>query len=133
MSNAIILNFDKPVQVFTINGKDFNVYYDDESLKKYEDAFKNFAKEYDRLTPKKPEKLSDAAKDELLEEQTKLIAKITEVIFGENSYDEIYELVGKSVFNIYAVIQAFRQWFDDKLKSFQEEKEKKLDYYTSKK
>lgn len=133
MSNSIILNFDKPVQVFTINGKDFNVYYDDESLKKYEDAFKNFAKEYDRLTPKKFEKLNDAAKDELLGEQTKLIAKITEVIFGENSYEEIYELVGKSVFNIYEVIQAFRQWFDDKLKSFQEEKEKKLDYYTSKK
>ncbi|MCY8234825.1 hypothetical protein [Priestia endophytica] len=60
----IILNIDKPVQVFTINGVDYNLNYDDESIQKYGEILQVSAKEYEESKKRDLTKLSEAEMNE---------------------------------------------------------------------
>lgn len=124
MAEKIVLKLDKPVQIFEINGLDFNVYYDDETIENYKDALLNFSKEYDTLKVKDVDKLSKEEADEVRAKQIKLIENLIEVIFGEDSYEKIYMLTGKSMLNLLDVIEAFSGWLSDKFSKYKQEKQK---------
>lgn len=123
MTEKIVLKLDKPVQIFEINGLDFKVYYDDKAIENYKDAMLNFSKEYDALKVDDLDKLSKEEADEVKDKQVKLIENLIEVIFGEDSYDKIYMLTGKSMLNLLDVIEAFSDWLSKKFNKYKQEKQ----------
>lgn len=110
--SVIKIQLDKPVQEFEIGEKVYEVYYDDESLEKYEKQAKTF---YDKTRKKvnlDKAKQSDVEKYE--NELINLLSDTIECFFGEGSYKEIYEASGKSLINVSKVVQELVKWLQSK-------------------
>lgn len=123
--SVIKIDLQKPVQEFEIDGKVYEVGYDDESLRAYEKQSKVFyekAKTNVDLT-----KLSDEEKKELETKQYQLLKETIEVFFGQGSYEEIYTATGKSLINMTKVITALFEWLQSKLGAINEQAKA---YYT---
>ncbi|MCY8345048.1 hypothetical protein P9G44_18395 [Bacillus paralicheniformis] len=129
----IQLNFDKPVQIFTINGTDYEVYYDDDSLRRYIDMFQRFSHEYDETKDLDVSKLSAEEEKKINERQMELMSEFIDSVFGQGSYEKIYDSIGRSIFHLLDVIDAFGDWIINKMAEVNEKKAKKVDYYTKRK
>jgi len=127
MTEKIVLQFEKPVQIFTINGMDYKVYYDDAAIEKYKDILLKFSNEYDRIKAVNVDALSVDESKVLKAEQGKLVEGLIESIFGEDSYETIYVSTGKSLLNLLDIVEAFSMWLE---KKFSKYKQGKQDYYT---
>lgn len=122
---VIKVDIEKPYDEFDIGGKVYNVYFDDESLRKYEKTLKEFRKE--TQTDKDPLKMSEKQRSETEKKHRKAIKKAIDCFFGEGSYEEIYALTGKSMIMLARVVEALFNWLDGKLNHV---KKKQLEYYT---
>lgn len=123
--SVIKIQLDKPMQEFEIGGKVYEVYYDDESLKKYEKQTKSF---YEKVQKKLDlNKATEQQLEKYEKEQYCLLKETLEVFFGKGSFDEIYQASGKSLINLTKVVTVLVQWLGDKT-SFKNEDIKK--YYT---
>lgn len=126
--SSIKINFEKPSQEFEINGKIYEVFYDDESLKKYEKVARRFFENV--KTNIDIEKISDSERDRLEKENIEEIKLAVEAFFGEGKYEEIYEASGKSLINMTTVISVVFDWIEGKLKV---DRESAINYYTGNK
>lgn len=129
MSN-IELSFDKPIQIFTINGKNYEVFYDDDALNRYVKVLSKFTNENDALKEVDFQNISFEEQETIREKQTKMVSEFFSEVFGAGAYDEIYNSIGRSMFNMVHVIEAFSDWLETKVAKFQEEKSRKAAYYT---
>ncbi len=127
MAEKITLKFDKPIQIFEINGMDYEVYYDDKAIERYRDTLLKFSKEYDEIKVKDIANMPSDKQEEIKLKQTKLIEEFIESIFGKDSYEVIYVSTGKSMLNLLDIVEAFSNWLNDKLSKYKKEKQ---NYYT---
>lgn len=123
--SVIKIELEKPVQEFEIGGKVYEVFYDDESLKKYEKQAKVF---YDKTRKEINLDEADESEVEAFENEMRELLKDTlECFFGGGSYQSIYEASGKSLINLAKVVQVLVKWMSGKLNLKQQDIK---NYYT---
>src|SRR5690554_2845581 len=110
--SVIKIELDKPVQEFEIGGKVYEVYYDDESLERYEKQAKRF---YDKTRKKiNLNSMKESSSKAYEKEMRELLKDTLETFFGEGSYQSIYEASGKSLINVAKVVQELVKWLQSK-------------------
>lgn len=129
MPEKIKVDIEKPVQEFEIGGKVYKLLYDDDSLKRYQKEFKEVAerwKEYENIDF---DKLSEKEAQKYHDEQEQILKDITENLFGEGSFEQIYEACHRSTFNLLRVVEQVRDWYED---MHLDAKQRAKKYYTEK-
>ncbi|EGL83736.1 Phage protein gp14 [Caldalkalibacillus thermarum TA2.A1] len=123
----IKIDLEQPYDEFEIGGKVYKVYYDDDSLRKYEKQCHKFADEAEAKPEKEISQMSEEEKKKLEEKQRGLLKETIETFFGENTYEEIYEAAGRSLVNMTKVVMALSEWLDSKMNVAQQ---KRREHYT---
>lgn len=121
---VIKIDLEAPKQEFEIGGKVFDVYYDDENVKKYEQMFRQMMKKYENyskidFTTLSEEEVIKASED--IKESMKIII---EAYFGENTFDFVYQAGGKSIYNMRTVVEVVMSTLSEKMESSKAEKAK---------
>ncbi|PFW55873.1 hypothetical protein COL13_17870 [Bacillus cereus] len=98
--------FEKTYKEIDVAGTVYQVDFNDESITKYQKAFKRFDKEIKVVT----DSISDyeSATDEVIEEvankQKEVVKDIVETFLGEGTFDSLYEKAGKSSANLMGLV-----------------------------
>ncbi|PSL41703.1 hypothetical protein B0H94_11816 [Salsuginibacillus halophilus] len=119
----ITVQLEQPFDEFEIGDNVYKVYYDDESLKKYEQQLNSF---HDEVTAKKNvDDMTAAEKEQLEEKRWTAVKRVLELFFGEGTFDAIYSASGKSMIQMMNVVNALTSWVQDRMQVSD-----KRDYYT---
>lgn len=127
--SVIKIGVDKPVQKFEIGGKVYEVFYDDESLKKYSKQAQKFHADVKKAEKIKVDKLTEKQKEKVEAEYRQAAKKLIEMFFGRGTFEDIYDACGKATVNLAVVVEAVLDWLGEKLSSI---KNTKKQYYTKK-
>ncbi|MRG87006.1 hypothetical protein [Salinibacillus xinjiangensis] len=124
-------SFEKAYDTISINDKDYKLYYDDDSLRKYQDQALKYKKEVDKYLKKqkKIENMTEQQQKELEEKGMVFVREFVETFYGEGSYETLYQASGKSMINFMPLIEYTLDWLDSKVPDLDE---KKKAYYTKK-
>ncbi len=123
--------FDAPYDEIDINSKTYKLYYDDDSLQRYQQQAKKYEKEGNKHLKKKNEipNMTEAQRKEL-EKQGKAFQKdFIESFYGKGSYEELYEASGRSMLQLVPLVEYTFQWLEGKVPDLDQ---KKKAYYTKK-
>ena len=112
---VVKVDFDKPYDEFEIGGETYHVYFDDDSLRRYEKEADEFQKE--ALKQVDFSKMSARKRKEVETKQIEAIKDTIEPFFGEGSFDSIYAASGKSMLNMVKVLEAVFDWLNTKVQS----------------
>lgn len=124
--------FEKPYDEVEINGKTYKLYYDDDSLKKYQDQAKKYNKSADKYLKSVQdfEKMTEKQKEDFEVEGMQMARDFVTTFYGKDSFDKMYEASGKSMINFMGLIDYTFSWLSSKTPDLDD---KKKQYYTKKK
>lgn len=129
--NKLSFTFDKPYDEVEIHGETFKLYFDDESLRKYQKqavAYQQEVKEFLDRQAKIPE-MSEEEIKELEEQGLKFIRDFVEEFYGEGSFEKFYEQSGKAMINFMPLVEFTLEWLQNKTP----DTDRKREYYVGKK
>lgn len=121
---AIKINIEKPIQQFEIAGNVYELPYDDVSLQNFMRQMRSFQRRSMDMSKKEFEDMTEEEQKELEAASLKASKELIEVFFGKGSYDAIYASCGKSVYNLFKVIEAVGAFLEEKSSSIKAEKRK---------
>lgn len=98
--------FEKTYKEIDVAGTVYQVDFNDESITKYQKAFKRFDKEIKVVTDSISdyESATDEVIDEVSEKQKEVVKDIVETFLGEGTFDSLYEKAGKSSTNLMGLV-----------------------------
>lgn len=108
--------FKKSYEEFEIAEKVYRVDMSDEKVVEYQKTFKKFFDESEKLTNVEVDTLTDEQQKELFVKQIENIKKATEVFLGKGTFDELYELAGKSTMVYMDLLDYIVEIFGEKTK-----------------
>jgi hypothetical protein len=117
--------FAKAYEEVEIAGKVYRVDFSDDKLAEYQRKFKQFYEESQHLTEKEIEALSIEEQTALLEKQRQNMKKITEMMLGEGTFEELYEMAGRSTVNYMDLLLFLSDILAEKTEKMKEDKRKK--------
>jgi hypothetical protein len=99
--------FGKAYEEIEINGKQYRVDFSDDKLKTYQDMFYKFYQEAQEI------------------EQRQNMKTVTETMLGEGTFDELFELAGRSTWNYMKLIEFLAETIEQRFNEIKEERRKK--------
>jgi hypothetical protein len=117
--------FAKAYEEVEIAGKVYRVDFSDEKLEQYQRKFKQFYEEAQQFTEKEIEKLSIDEQSELLKKQRQNMKEVTEMMLGEGTFEELFELAGRSTVNYMDLLEFLSEILAEKTEKMKEDKRKK--------
>ncbi|MED4904125.1 hypothetical protein [Parageobacillus thermoglucosidasius] len=116
--------FGKSYEEVEINGKPYKIDLSDDKLKEYQRKFQQFFNEAQDLQKADVEKMSLEDQEALLEKIRKIMKVITDSMLGEGTFDELFELAGRSTWNYMNLIYFLIETVNTKFEAVKEEKRK---------
>lgn len=121
--------FKKSYEEINIAGKVYRVDFSDENIKKYQKSFNEFYKKNKEFENIDEENLSVEEQQEILDKVLNIIKEFVETILGQNTFDELYDKSGKSIFNMMELVNYLAEIVGEKGQKLRDENYKK---YTQK-
>ncbi|MFZ4452088.1 hypothetical protein [Salibacterium aidingense] len=126
---VIKIDLDQPFDEFEIGGKVYKVYYDDESMKKYQSAMSGLQRSSQKVAGMDLSAMNPEEQSAFEKEQQQEMRGFIETFFGEGTFDDIYKASGESVINLGKIASVLIEWINNKVGDL---KQQKKDYYTKK-
>lgn len=117
--------FGKAYEEIEINGKPYRIDFSDDKLKQYQDMFYKFYQEAEEMKQANIEEMTPDEQNALLEKQRQNMKMVTETILGEGTFDELFELSGRSTWNYMKLIEFLAEIIGQRFDEFKEEQRKK--------
>jgi hypothetical protein len=117
--------FGKAYEEIEINGKTYRVDFSDDKLKQYQDMFYKFYQEAQEIEQADIEKMTPEEQNALLEKQRQNMKTVTETMLGEGTFDELFELAGRSTWNYMRLIEFLAETIEQRFNEIKEERRKK--------
>ncbi|MGG3958424.1 hypothetical protein ABEV20_04050 [Bhargavaea massiliensis] len=117
--------FGKAYEEIEINGKTYRVDFSDDKLKQYQDMFYKFYQEAQEIEQADIEKMTPEEQNALLEKQHQNMKMVTETMLGEGTFDELFELAGRSTWNYMRLIEFLAETIEQRFNEIKEERRKK--------
>src|SRR5690625_1512654 len=99
--SKLSFSFDKPYDEVEIHGEAYRLYYDDDSLRKYQQQANSYQAEVQKYLKRQAEipNMSEAEVKKLETDGMAFIEDFVEGFYGEGSYEKLYEQSGKAMIN----------------------------------
>ncbi|WP_199425756.1 hypothetical protein [Thermaerobacillus caldiproteolyticus] len=117
--------FDKAYEEIEINGKAYRVDFSDDKLKQYQDMLSEFYQEAQEIEQADIEKMTPEEQTALLEKQRQNMKTLTETMLGKGTFEELFELAGRSTWNYLKLIEFLAEIIRERFEKFKEEQRKK--------
>lgn len=117
--------FGKAYEEIEINGKPYQIDFSDDKLKQYQDMFYKFYQEAQGIEQADIEKMTPEEQNALLEKQRQNMKTVTETMLGEGTFDELFELAGRSTWNYMRLIEFLAETIEQRFNEIKEERRKK--------
>lgn len=117
--------FGKAYEEIEINGKRYRVDFSDDKLKQYQDMFYKFYQEAQEIEQADIEEMTPEEQSVLLEKQRQNMKTVTETMLGEGTFDELFELAGRSTWNYMKLIEFLAETIEQRFNEIKEERRKK--------
>jgi hypothetical protein len=117
--------FGKAYEEIEINGKPYQIDFSDDKLKQYQDMFYKFYQEAQEIEQANIEKMTPEEQNALLEKQRQNMKTVTETMLGEGTFDELFELAGRSTWNYMKLIEFLAETIEQRFNEIKEERRKK--------
>jgi hypothetical protein len=117
--------FGKAYEEIEINGKQYRVDFSDDKLTQYQDMFYKFYQEAQEIEQADIEKMTPEEQNVLLEKQRQNMKTVTETMLGEGTFDELFELAGRSTWNYMKLIEFLAETIEERFNEIKEERRKK--------
>jgi hypothetical protein len=117
--------FGKAYEEIEINGKQYRVDFSDDKLKQYQDMFYKFYQEAQEIEQADIEKMTREEQTALLDKQRQNMKTVTETMLGEGTFDELFELAGRSTWNYMRLIEFLAETIEERFNEIKEERRKK--------
>jgi len=117
--------FGKAYEEIEINGKQYRVDFSDDKLKQYQDMFYKFYQEAQEIEQADIEKMTPEEQTALLDKQRQNMKTVTETMLGEGTFDELFELAGRSTWNYMKLIEFLAETIEQRFNEIKEERRKK--------
>ena len=117
--------FGKAYEEIEINGKQYRVDFSDDKLKQYQDMFYKFYQEAQEIEQADIEKMTSEEQTALLEKQRQNMKTVTETMLGEGTFEELFELAGRSTWNYMKLIEFLAEIIEERFSEIKEERRKK--------
>jgi hypothetical protein len=117
--------FGKAYEEIEINGKPYQIDFSDDKLKQYQDMFYKFYQEAQEIEQADIEKMTPEEQNALLEKQRQNMKNVTETMLGEGTFDELFELAGRSTWNYMKLIEFLAETIEQRFNEIKEERRKK--------
>ncbi|NIK12875.1 hypothetical protein [Alkalibacillus almallahensis] len=124
-------NFEQPFDEIDINGHIYKLYYDDESLKRYQKLATDYQQDAEKYAQKQNDlgNMSEKEIEKLEQEGVEFLKRFTDGFFGEGAFEPIYEASGRSTLNFMPLIEYTLDWLNNKMPDTDQAKK---DYYLKK-
>ncbi|MBU9711061.1 hypothetical protein [Evansella tamaricis] len=126
--------FKQTYEEIEAGGKVYRMYMDDESLKKYKKLYQKYQNEYKDIQNIDEESfldMSDEEQESWEKKSREIIENFITGVLGEGSFDELYELSGRSLLNMSELVYFLVDL--QQAKTHQMQNEKVQDYYKKRK
>ena len=117
--------FGKAYEEIEINGKPYQIDFSDDKLKQYQDMFYKFYQEAQEIEQADIEKMTPEEQTALLEKQRQNMKTVTETMLGEGTFEELFELAGRSTWNYMKLIEFLAEIIEERFSEIKEERRKK--------
>lgn len=117
--------FGKAYEEIEINGKPYQIDFSDDKLKQYQNMFYKFYQEAQKIEQADIEKMTPDEQDALLEKQRQNMKTVTETLLGEGTFEELFELAGRSTWNYMKLIEFLAETIEQRFNEIKEERRKK--------
>lgn len=117
--------FGKAYEEIEINGKPYQIDFSDDKLKQYQNMFYKFYQEAQEIEQADIEKMTPDEQDALLEKQRQNMKTVTETLLGEGTFEELFELAGRSTWNYMKLIEFLAETIEQRFNEIKEERRKK--------
>ncbi|WP_153124680.1 hypothetical protein [Peribacillus tepidiphilus] len=96
--------FKKTYEEVDIAGKVYRIEFNDDKLREYQEKFLSFQADVDEYVKIDETKLTKEEQWDHFEKGKQLARNVIDTLFGEGSFDELYEKGGRSIENMYDLI-----------------------------
>jgi hypothetical protein len=117
--------FGKAYEEIEINEKPYQIDFSDDKLKQYQDMFYKFYQEAQEIEQADIEKMTQEEQTALLDKQRQNMKTVTETMLGEGTFDELFELAGRSTWNYMKLIEFLAETIEQRFNEIKEERRKK--------
>jgi hypothetical protein len=117
--------FGKAYEEIEVNGKTYRVDFSDDKLKQYQGILYKFYQETKEIEQTDVKKMTLEEQAALLEKQRQNMKTVTETMLGEGTFDELFELAGRSTWNYMKLIEFLAETIEQKFREIKEEQRKK--------
>jgi len=117
--------FGKAYEEIEINGKQYRVDFSDDKLKQYQDMFYKFYQEAQEIEQADIEKMKSEEQKALLDKQRQNMKTVTEKMLGEGTFEELFELAGRSTWNYMKLIEFLAEIIEERFSEIKEERRNK--------
>src|SRR5690625_1516707 len=116
--------FDIPYDEVEIHGEAYRLYYDDESLEKYQRLANKYQVEAQKFLKRQEDipNMSNEEVEKLQDDGMKFIEDFVEGFYGSGSYTKLYEQSGKAMINFMTLVEFTLEWLQGKVPSVEREK-----------
>lgn len=97
--------FKKTFEEVEIAGKVYRIEFSDDKIREYQEKFHSLEADVQELLNVDETKLTKEEREKYFEKAKHLISNVIDMLLGEGSFDELYEKSGRSIINMYDLVE----------------------------
>lgn len=114
--------FKKTFEEVEIAGKVYRIEFSDDKIREYQDKFHSLGADVQELLNIDETKLTKEERENRFEKGKQLVCNVIDMLLGKGSFDELYEKSGRSIINMYDLIEFLAEIVNERSAQNREEK-----------
>lgn len=114
--------FKKTFEEVEIAGKVYRIEFNDDKIREYQEKFHSLGADVQELLNVDEMKLTKEEREKRFEKGKQLVCSVIDMLLGEGSFDELYEKSGRSIINMYDLVEFLAEIVNERSAQNREEK-----------
>jgi|SRR5690606_3024239 len=114
--------FKKTFEEVEIAGKVYRIEFSDDKIREYQEKFHSLEADVQELLNVEETKLTKEEREDRFEKGKQLVRNVIDMLLGEGSFDELYEKSGRSIINMYDLVEFLAEIVNERSAQNREEK-----------
>jgi|GEM_PF-1674604 len=114
--------FKKTFEEVEIAGKVYRIEFNDDKIREYQERLHSLRADAQELLNVDETKFTKEDREKHFEKEKQLICSVIDMLLGDGSFDELYEKSGRSIINMYDLVEFLAEIVNERSAQNMEEK-----------